>query len=1382
MQLVKNLEKLDLSQNSISSLEGLVRLHALRELNLASNSIRRIDYIFSIGSLQYIDLSDNRITRIPVKMGKLKRLRTLCLDKNSLHTIEDIQHLSPCSSLTNLSFADNPLAELAHARAYTIFHVPSLASIGGFAVSSNERTGAADQFAAGRAQVLKDALDRKDETVANLREQLYMHQSQIADMQRDLSRKTGTQDSATRRIADLEHQIQVKDALLSEKDSNLAGALAELTEVRNQFEKMRLDSLGASSVTNSNSQSSPASRHRHSESELYGDTDSLDADDDSHRRNALGGGGSLHTLEDALVRFKSSDQRLEELTQQLAQCERDVARLRLRIPEQNAVSEQLMTSIRNVYDVFASAEQEIMQNMQQQSMATIDTNQPASEDPNVSAMNETMTHYNRLKQARKKLSIAVRAMLNPCSDLLGDGVDDTLRNAAKDLLQECSIYVEDSELDNDDMKHDVRLPELDADPLQLVRQLIDEPSIVGSGVTDCRTVSFALDAQVRQDLSTIASENQPNLALLSQLARLTASKTKLQEEVQQLLDERNAAFGAFRAQLEPFRVAPLLREPTSLQQKRQGVQMPMSNSQIPSGDENENDDDGGDDGDSDVLCGGSTFASLVDPDDSMIAALPITPIVPRTRSRSYSRPHPSAQTSAADRIQQLERLLEQSEKHYRAKCQELEAVQSASSGVSSADAASTAGDNKAQDLNQSMLVEAVMQAADASDSNADAQHVRATAEILGEQHQQQAVKFVQLERQLGALEHNLGDLLDTPNLLVGEAKIQVHEVLHQARGLKVIIAREQDMLNTRAMEQSDLVKFLLDSKDKRMDSERKTLARQLLDVRQQLEAAETELSKLRDIGNEFSSLDDARSNATAELEQIRRSIASEQTRGESMKQHLQHTVKAIEGQIEEKKSALDKLRDEYSGLQVQLVRAHLDAQQALAQQQQQQQQEIIQAEAKAKRDEQNRIEAQKSAAEDASLQLQPQSPGSPSVFAAIRSVSGDLHSRQDRLQMRPVSGNAASVSVQARTHDTDIKHANTISLPVGRNLIGSTLDGMLLDLDGAMARLRAFSPAASEHPRQHVPTAQHRTSQPKSSPRIAKSKPKSRSKTSSSSSSKSKKKTRHAQVRRKAHRNNSDTWSERSREENQVLASPRYLLPETNSARVYSSAVHTAVSHDHRKRHPVSPTDVARLAAQLPPGILADMPVLPISSSTYPVTKQHKHQKRSKRSKRAKHRKRIRRSKNNVDDGDGGDDGDDGTHGHRKRTEHVDSLDELLGPSPPSEHVNEQVMNLSHSMHNRVRRQVYGGDGSIQITGGSVSDQTSETAAHGAAGDRAGNGDGAAAGAGADDHDGRPFTPDSVVELADYYSTLAASLPGLNVPSSTATSVAVTAAATEEHI
>ncbi|WAQ81644.1 hypothetical protein PtA15_1A986 [Puccinia triticina] len=90
---LQNLEKLDLSQNSMTSLEQLSCLKHLRELKVDDNFIEDVSGLYSVDSLIKLSLKGNRIKKINFECTHWDHLEVLNLDRNQISEVTGLHHL-----------------------------------------------------------------------------------------------------------------------------------------------------------------------------------------------------------------------------------------------------------------------------------------------------------------------------------------------------------------------------------------------------------------------------------------------------------------------------------------------------------------------------------------------------------------------------------------------------------------------------------------------------------------------------------------------------------------------------------------------------------------------------------------------------------------------------------------------------------------------------------------------------------------------------------------------------------------------------------------------------------------------------------------------------------------------------------------------------------------------------------------------------------------------------------------------------------------------------------------------------------------------------------------------------------------------------------------
>ena len=140
-----SLQVLNMSYNVITHIENIRCLsHSLLELNLAENRLESLgDEIFSLIALQRLNLSGNFIEHVPAKISSLQAMQSIRLSRNRLNTLVELQHLGSLSNLVKLRLEKNPFGSVTQLRSLAIVSIPSLISLDGQEVSSQEKEEAA---------------------------------------------------------------------------------------------------------------------------------------------------------------------------------------------------------------------------------------------------------------------------------------------------------------------------------------------------------------------------------------------------------------------------------------------------------------------------------------------------------------------------------------------------------------------------------------------------------------------------------------------------------------------------------------------------------------------------------------------------------------------------------------------------------------------------------------------------------------------------------------------------------------------------------------------------------------------------------------------------------------------------------------------------------------------------------------------------------------------------------------------------------------------------------------------------------------------------------------------------------------------------------------
>ncbi|CAG10553.1 unnamed protein product [Tetraodon nigroviridis] len=135
------LKALFLEGNEIRHVDGLERLHQLRELVLDKNRIKALaDNSFkSQNALLELHLSENRIQDFS-HLEHLTELRKLFLDANKVQDIAELEKLEVLTSLLELSLVDNPVTNYSIYRPSVALRLPLLQMLDGERVTLEERT------------------------------------------------------------------------------------------------------------------------------------------------------------------------------------------------------------------------------------------------------------------------------------------------------------------------------------------------------------------------------------------------------------------------------------------------------------------------------------------------------------------------------------------------------------------------------------------------------------------------------------------------------------------------------------------------------------------------------------------------------------------------------------------------------------------------------------------------------------------------------------------------------------------------------------------------------------------------------------------------------------------------------------------------------------------------------------------------------------------------------------------------------------------------------------------------------------------------------------------------------------------------------------------
>ncbi|XP_048960395.1 leucine-rich repeat-containing protein 49 isoform X5 [Canis lupus baileyi] len=110
LENLKSLDVLDLHGNQITKIENVNHLCDLRVLNLARNLLSHVDNLNGLDSLTELNLRHNQITFVR-DVDNLPCLQRLFLSFNNISTFESVCCLADSSSLSDITFDGNPIAQ-----------------------------------------------------------------------------------------------------------------------------------------------------------------------------------------------------------------------------------------------------------------------------------------------------------------------------------------------------------------------------------------------------------------------------------------------------------------------------------------------------------------------------------------------------------------------------------------------------------------------------------------------------------------------------------------------------------------------------------------------------------------------------------------------------------------------------------------------------------------------------------------------------------------------------------------------------------------------------------------------------------------------------------------------------------------------------------------------------------------------------------------------------------------------------------------------------------------------------------------------------------------------------------------------------------------------
>ncbi|XP_036836218.1 centriolin isoform X2 [Oncorhynchus mykiss] len=247
-KFIENLEKcehlqiLNVSHNVIEKIEKLEKLHNLRELHLSNNIIHKIEGLEHMASLQLLNLSSNDIEHVPLWLAKkLRSLQTLNLQRNKISSLHELSRLKPLKNLTELTLAENPIANLPHYRLFLVFHLRSLETLDGQPISQEEREQAPQRFQMEEIERLEQDLECRVAEIGRLQseqvaavEELEQQEELIDQLQLKSLQQQHCQ-------AQQEQELDTKTELLKQKTVELTRACQKQYELEQELAFQKID-------------------------------------------------------------------------------------------------------------------------------------------------------------------------------------------------------------------------------------------------------------------------------------------------------------------------------------------------------------------------------------------------------------------------------------------------------------------------------------------------------------------------------------------------------------------------------------------------------------------------------------------------------------------------------------------------------------------------------------------------------------------------------------------------------------------------------------------------------------------------------------------------------------------------------------------------------------------------------------------------------------------------------------------------------------------------------------------------------------------------------------------------------------------------------------
>ncbi|XP_058150413.1 leucine-rich repeat-containing protein 49 isoform X3 [Dasypus novemcinctus] len=138
LENLKSLDVLDLHGNQITKIENVNHLCDLRVLNLARNFLSHVDNLNGLDSLTELNLRHNQITFVR-DVDNLPCLQRLFLSFNNISSFESVSCLADSTSLSDITFDGNPIAQESWYKHTILQHMMQLRQLDMKRITEEER-------------------------------------------------------------------------------------------------------------------------------------------------------------------------------------------------------------------------------------------------------------------------------------------------------------------------------------------------------------------------------------------------------------------------------------------------------------------------------------------------------------------------------------------------------------------------------------------------------------------------------------------------------------------------------------------------------------------------------------------------------------------------------------------------------------------------------------------------------------------------------------------------------------------------------------------------------------------------------------------------------------------------------------------------------------------------------------------------------------------------------------------------------------------------------------------------------------------------------------------------------------------------------------------